>query len=68
MGGQIVDAPVVQARRPQLSKDEKAMVKGGAVPEGWSKAKRAQMDTDGRWTLKRGASDSSVDRHAMLTP
>jgi IS5 family transposase len=30
------------------------MVKGGAVPEGWSKAKRAQMDTDGRWTLKRG--------------
>jgi transposase, IS5 family len=53
-GGQIVDATVVQARRPRLSKDEKAMVKGGAVPEGWSKAKRAQMDTDGRWTLKRG--------------
>jgi IS5 family transposase len=26
------------------------------VPEGWSKAKRAQMDTDGRWTLKRGRS------------
>jgi len=54
MGGQIVDATVVQARRPRLSKDEKATVKGGAVPEGWSKAKRAQMDTDGRWTLKRG--------------
>jgi transposase, IS5 family len=54
MGGQIVGATVVQARRPQLSKDEKAMVKGGAVSEGWSKAKRAQMDTDGRWTLKRG--------------
>jgi IS5 family transposase len=54
MGGQIVDATVVQARRPRLGKDEKAMVKGGAVPAGWSKAKRAQMDTDGRWTLKRG--------------
>jgi IS5 family transposase len=54
MGGQIVDATVVQARRPRLSKDEKATVKSGGVPQGWSKAKRAQMDTDGRWTLKRG--------------
>jgi IS5 family transposase len=54
MGGQIVDATVVQARRPRLRADEKATVKGGGVPEGWSKAKRAQMDTDGRWTLKRG--------------
>jgi IS5 family transposase len=54
MGGQIVDATIVQARRPRLTSDEKATVKGGAVPEGWSTAKRAQMDTDGRWTLKRG--------------
>jgi IS5 family transposase len=38
MGGQIVDATVVQARRPRRSKGEKATVKGGAVPEGWSKA------------------------------
>jgi hypothetical protein len=45
---------VVQARKPRLSQDEKAMVKGGAVPEGWSQAKRAQIDTEGRWTLKRG--------------
>jgi IS5 family transposase len=54
MGGQIVDATVVQARRPRLGKDEKATVKSGGVPEGWSKAKRAQMDTDGRWPLRRG--------------
>jgi IS5 family transposase len=60
MGGQIVDATVIQARRPRLSKDEKATVRGGAVPEGWSKAKRAQMDTDGRWTLKRGRKRSSA--------
>ena len=59
MGGQIVDATVVQARRPRLGKDEKATVKSGAVPEGWSKAKRAQMDTDGRWTLKRGRKRSA---------
>jgi transposase, IS5 family len=54
MGGQIVDATVVQARRPRLNRDEKASVKGGTVPEGWSKAKRAQMDIDGRWTIRRG--------------
>jgi transposase, IS5 family len=59
MSGQIVDATVVQARRPRLSKDEKATVRSGAVPEGWSKAKRAQMDTDGRWTLKRGRKRST---------
>jgi IS5 family transposase len=54
MAGQIVDATVVEARRPRLSRDEKATVRAGAVPEAWSKAKRAPMDTDGRWTLKRG--------------
>jgi transposase, IS5 family len=54
MSGQIVDATVVEARRPRLAADEKATVKAGGVPEGWSAAKRAQMDTDGRWTIKRG--------------
>lgn len=54
MAGQIVDATVIAARRPRLTRDEKATVKVGAVPEAWSRAKRAQMDTDGRWTLKRG--------------
>jgi IS5 family transposase len=56
MGGQIVDATVVEARRPRLTADEKAMVKGGDVPAHWSKAKRAQMDCEGRWTIKRGRS------------
>jgi hypothetical protein len=54
MGGQIVDATIIQARRPRLSKDEKATVKAGGAPAGWSKAKRTQMDTDGRWPIKRG--------------
>lgn len=30
------------------------MVKGGGTPKGWSKAKAAQIDREGRWTLKRG--------------
>jgi IS5 family transposase len=54
MGGQIVDATVVQARRPRLTREEKVTIKGGRVPEVWSKAKRAQVDRDGRWTIKRG--------------
>jgi transposase, IS5 family len=64
MGGQIVDATVVQARRPRLSKDEKVTVKGGGVPAAWAQAKRAQMDTDGRWTLKRGRKRSADPREA----
>ena len=32
MSGQIVDATVVEARRPKLTQDEKATVKAGSVP------------------------------------
>jgi len=54
MGGQIVDATVIEARRPRLTQDEKAIVKGGGTPESWAPAKTRQVDRDGRWTLKRG--------------
>jgi IS5 family transposase len=59
MGGQIVDATVIQARRPRRTRSEKATIKDGGVPSGWSRAKRAQMDTEGRWTLKRGRKRSA---------
>jgi transposase, IS5 family len=54
MGGQIVDATVVQARRPRLSNVEKDTLKGGGTPADWKPARRAQIDRDGRWTIKRG--------------
>jgi IS5 family transposase len=54
MGGQIVDATVIEARRPRLTKAEKDTVKGGSIPAEWKPARRAQIDRDGRWTLKRG--------------
>jgi IS5 family transposase len=54
MGGQIVDATVVEARRPRLTKEEKATLRDGGTPEGWSKARTRQIDRDGRWTIKRG--------------
>ena len=72
MGGQIVDATVVPARRPRLTRGEKATIKDGGVPEGWSPAKRAQMDTEGRWTLKRGrkrsAAPSARTRSELVIP
>ena len=54
MGGQIVDATVIEARRPRLTRDEKATLRDGGTPAGWSKARARQIDRDGRWTIKRG--------------
>lgn len=54
MGGQIVDATIIEARRPRLTETEKETIKGGGVPAEWKPARRAQIDRDGRWTLKRG--------------
>ena len=54
MGGQIVDATVVEARRPRLSKDERATLREGGTPADWSKARTRQIDCDGRWTIRRG--------------
>jgi IS5 family transposase len=54
MGGQILDATVVQARPARLTAEEKTVIRGGGTPAGWSPARRAQIDRDGRWTLKRG--------------
>jgi hypothetical protein len=54
MGGQIVDATVIEARQPRLSRSEKEMIKGGGVPADWRPARTRQIDRDGRWTIKRG--------------
>ena len=60
MGGQIpgsspgTDATVIEARRPRLTQAEKGTLKGGGVPSEWKPARRAQIDRDGRWTIKRG--------------
>jgi len=56
MGGQIVDATIVEAPRQRNSDGEKAALKEGKIPEDWqaNPAKLAQKDRDARWTLKRG--------------
>jgi transposase, IS5 family len=70
MGGQIIDATVVQARPARLTAEEKAAVRRGEEPAGWSPARKAQIDRDARWTLKRGrkrppAEDSKSKRRAV---
>lgn len=68
MGGQIIDATVVQARPPRLSAAEKAVLREGGTPKDWSKAKERQIDRDGRWTVKRGGTarppEDGVERSA----
>ena len=59
MGGQIVDATVIEARRPRLNQEEKRTVREGKVPPGWSKARTRQVDREGRWTIKRGRKPST---------
>jgi transposase, IS5 family len=54
MGGQIIDATVVQARPARLTAGEKAVIRNGEEPEGWSPARRAQIDREASWTLRRG--------------
>jgi hypothetical protein len=61
MGGQIVDATIIEARRPRLTEAEKATIKGGGVPAEWKPARRGQIDRDGRWTLKRGKEAAGSD-------
>jgi transposase, IS5 family len=54
MGGQIVDASIVAAPKQRNTEAEKAAIKAGHLPEGWSEkpAKLRQKDRDARWTVK----------------
>jgi transposase, IS5 family len=61
MGGQIIDATVVQARPARLTAEEKATIKDGGTPEGWTPARKAQIDRDARWTLRRGRKRSLTE-------
>jgi len=61
LGGQILDATIVEAPRQRNSDDERKDIKAGKVPEEWQDkpAKLSQKDTDARWTLKRGRKKDS---------
>jgi transposase len=63
MGGQIIDATLIAAPRQKLTIEEKATIREGSTPVGWSRAKRAQKDRDARWTLKRGRAKPKPEGH-----
>ena len=54
MGGQIVDASIVAAPKQRNTAAEKAAIKAGRLPEGWTErlAKLRQKDRDARWTVR----------------
>jgi IS5 family transposase len=55
-GGQIIDATLVPAPKQHFTKDDKDVLKEGAMPADWSPAKRRQKDLDATWTKKHGKS------------
>ncbi|MCI0755754.1 IS5 family transposase [Teichococcus vastitatis] len=54
MGGQIVDATIVAAPKQRNTEAERAALKAGEIPRGWTEkpAKLRQKDRDARWTVK----------------
>lgn len=52
--GKIIDASFVEVPRQRNSKQENEAIKAGSIPEPWKGTphKRAQKDTDARWTKK----------------
>jgi len=68
MGGQMIDASIIEAPRQRNTDAEKDDLKAGRVPEDWAAnpAKLRQKDRDGRWTLKRGRRKRRPDGALML--
>ena len=57
MGGQIIDATVIEARRPRLTRTDKQTIKGGSTPAGGSRrgAPRSTATGAGRSSVAAGA-------------
>jgi len=68
MSGQIVDASIVPVPKQRNSRDDNAKIKAGETPADWHKrpAKRAQKDTDARWTKKHGRSHFGYKNHVNV--
>ena len=62
LGGQIMDASIVEAPRQRNTREEKETIKSGETPSHWkgNPNKLAQKDIDARWTLKRGRKKESM--------
>ena len=67
MGGQMIDASIIEAPRQRNTDDEKEALKEGRIPEKWAEkpAKLRQKDRDGRWALKRNRRKKRPDDSLM---
>lgn len=67
MGGQIIDASIVEAPKQRHTDGEKQALKEGRIPDEWkdNPHKLAQKDLDARWTVKRGKKPDVSKRHAI---
>lgn len=68
MGGQMIDASIIEAPRQRNSDEEKDALRDGRIPDDWAAkpAKLRQKDRDGRWTLKRGRRKHRPDGTLMM--
>lgn len=66
LGGQIVDASIVEAPKQRRTAEEKRQIRDGETPS-WPKAKARQKDTEARWTIKRGRVKRKSGPH-LATP
>ena len=53
-GGQAIDATLVSAPIQHFTKEDKAQLEQGQIPQDWSEAKRRQKDLDATHTKKHG--------------
>ena len=74
MGGQMLDASIIEAPKQRMTREEKATIKGDGTPD-WPRKKAAHKDIDARWTLKRGRIKNSPEgdaservAHGLLIP
>jgi IS5 family transposase len=70
LGGQLIDASIVEAPRQRLTVEEKQRIRAGERPD-WPAAKARHKDTDARWTVKRGRVKKkpgpALESHGQLT-
>jgi IS5 family transposase len=64
--GQIIDASIVRVPVQRNNRDENAQSKAGQQPEGWSKNKQRQKDTEARCTKKNGKNFFGYKNHISV--
>ncbi len=63
--GKMIDASFVEVPTQRNSKDDNKMIKDGTIPNDWPDSKKAQKDTDARWTKKNGRSYFGYKNHIV---